>query len=133
MKNIRKFLFFVILLLVCFASRKSFAQNEYSIDSIIQLNTYTFKIVNNEIIGNGKDFLKREAENSQFFMIGELHGNKETPEFTSAILNLLKLRDTTTLLLRLVLLAKKNCYLLLSKKMVLILYPIFIKSIIQMI
>ncbi|WP_438425428.1 hypothetical protein [Aquimarina macrocephali] len=90
MKNIRKFLFFVIVLLVCFASRKSSAQNEYSIDSIIQLNTYTFKIVNNEIIGNGKDFLQREAENSQFFMIGELHGNKETPEFTSAILNLLK-------------------------------------------
>ncbi|EZH74166.1 hypothetical protein ATO12_14955 [Aquimarina atlantica] len=90
MKEIRKLLFLIILLFACFASKKLSAQNDYSIDSIIQSNKYTFKIVNNEIIGNGKDFLKKEAGNSQFFMIGELHGNQETPLFTSAILNLLK-------------------------------------------
>jgi hypothetical protein len=90
MKKNRKFLFLACFLLVCLASRKSFAQNSSSIDSIIQLNKYTFKIVNNKLVGNGNDFLKKEAKNSQFFMIGELHGNKETPKFTSAILKLLK-------------------------------------------
>ncbi|WP_025664732.1 hypothetical protein [Aquimarina megaterium] len=86
----RKSLFFVILLLIGFTVKISFAQNNSSIDSIIQLNKYTFKIVNNELVGSGKDFLINEAKNSQFFMIGELHGNKETPKFTSAILKLLK-------------------------------------------
>ncbi|WP_254519253.1 hypothetical protein [Aquimarina sp. Aq78] len=90
MKKIKKSTVFLILLLVCFTSRKSSAQNDSSIDSIIQLNKYTFKIVNNEIIGSGKNYIKKEAKSSQFFMIGELHGNKETPQFTSAILNLLK-------------------------------------------
>jgi hypothetical protein len=65
-------------------------QNTSMLDSIITENKYTFTIEDGEIKGNGLDFLTNEAAHSQFFMVGELHGNKETPAFISALLAPLK-------------------------------------------
>lgn len=66
------------------------AQNSSTLDSILTANKYTFQIEDGMIVGDGFDFIVNEATNSQFFMVGELHGNVETPTFTSAILAPLK-------------------------------------------
>lgn len=88
MKNV---FYFALVILVSFSLQsKCLSQNKQSFDSIINANKYTFSINDNQIIGNGKRFLQQEATSSQFFMIGELHGNNETPIFSKAILNLLQ-------------------------------------------
>ncbi len=66
------------------------AQNSSILDSILTANKYTFQIEDGIIVGDGFNFIVNEAANSQFFMVGELHGNSETPAFISAILSPLK-------------------------------------------
>ncbi len=78
-------------LFVILASQGSVvAQSTSVLDSILTENKYTFTIENGIIKGEGLSFLKKEANSSQFFMVGELHGNQETPAFISALLSPLK-------------------------------------------
>ena len=66
------------------------AQRYSSLDTLITLNSYHFEIIDGKIVGSGKEFLEKELRESQFFMIGELHGNEQTPLFTASILPLAK-------------------------------------------
>ena len=45
----------------------------------------TLKIENERFIGDGLDFLVREAKGSQFFLIGEDHGIADMPKFTELL------------------------------------------------
>jgi len=46
---------------------------------------HTLALENGVLKGSGADFLLREAQAAQFFLIGEDHGIAEVPQFTSAL------------------------------------------------
>ncbi|MEO1259093.1 MAG: hypothetical protein AAFZ15_09870 [Bacteroidota bacterium] len=53
----------------------------------LKSNVHFFQSKNNIPSGDGFDFLKEEAANSSFFLIGEDHGLREIPFFTGAFFN----------------------------------------------
>lgn len=84
-------IFLAITLLILLAANVAVkAQSDSIIDSILTENRYTFKIIDGQIVGDGLDFISHEAATSQFFIVGELHGNVETPAFIKALLSPLK-------------------------------------------
>ncbi len=81
---------FYLFFLFLGSSINSIAQEHDSLDSLIIKHSYYFEIKENRITGSGKFFLEKELQSSQFFMIGELHGNEQTPLFLSSFLPLAK-------------------------------------------
>lgn len=48
-------------------------------------NKYQLEFESGELKAEGADFLVREADASQFFLIGEIHGIAEVPQFTQSL------------------------------------------------
>jgi hypothetical protein len=58
---------------------------ESSLATATAKNQYALKLENGRLTGAGADFLLKEAQGSQFFLIGEDHGIAELPLFTEAL------------------------------------------------
>ncbi len=87
----KRLLLLSAIVMLSFPMGQISAQENTVLDSIINANKYVFTVEDDRIIGEAaKQFLIQEARSSQFFVIGELHFNQETPVFTKAILNLLQ-------------------------------------------
>lgn len=63
------------------------AQTNPNADLIEQLkkNSRAIKLENNQLVGDGANFLLDEAKSSQFFLIGEDHGISDLPIFTQTL------------------------------------------------
>ncbi len=77
---------------------KANTQDSLSIKHL-QPITYTFDIVDGELVGQGSEYLKEQMSNAQFTMIGEYHGSKRISEFTNAIIPVLDSLNYKTLAL----------------------------------
>ena len=77
--------------------------NSYSQDSLsaqhLKPYTYTFNVVDGQLIGEGKAFLKQEMAKAQYTMLGEYHGSKRISEFTNAIIPVLDSLNYKTMVL----------------------------------
>ena len=52
----------------------------------------SFNLSEDRVEGEGAEFLIEQGAAAEFFLIGESHGTRETPQFTAAVLNALKPR-----------------------------------------
>lgn len=69
-----------------------FAQDSVQIDNSplinkLKENSRPITYRNGKLVGMGADFLFKEAEKSQFFLVGEEHGIAENPLFAAAVLH----------------------------------------------
>ncbi|MEY8848671.1 hypothetical protein AB9K26_07640 [Psychroserpens sp. XS_ASV72] len=87
--------FIILLALIPFGS---FAQDSLTIEQLKPF-TYTFDVVDGEIVGEAKAFFEQEMAKAQFTMLGEYHGSKRISEFTTAIIPILDKMNYKTMAL----------------------------------
>lgn len=75
----------IYVLAILFCSNLIISQDTISAE-YIKHHTYEFQISENGLGGIGGEFLNKEFQNSQFVLLGELHGQARISEFTTAIL-----------------------------------------------
>lgn len=68
------------------------AQNDRLVE-VVRANLRPVELSEGGLTGEGADFLLEEADRARFFLIGESHGNQETPRLTSWLLDELAARD----------------------------------------
>lgn len=96
--RMRKFTIMFLLIFFAFlfqrvdvySQTKSTNSNQkISLEDLLKQNSYELKITGGILSGDGKDFLIKAAERTQFFTIAEPHNAKEVPEITTLIFKLL--------------------------------------------
>ncbi len=55
----------------------------------LEKHTYYFDIVDGKFTGKGADFLKKEIQNTQYFLLGEYHNSLRVSEFTKSLIPVL--------------------------------------------
>jgi erythromycin esterase-like protein len=63
-----------------------FAQDQF--DKKLLENRYELEVTDGHLSGAGSEVLEKAVRGAQFILIGEQHGNTQTPEFVSAICDL---------------------------------------------
>src|SRR6266853_3013434 len=80
----------VVCLLILVFSLPLSAQNNANENTALidqlKANSRSLTFKEGRIAGEGADFLFREADKAQFFLIGEEHGTAENPLFAAAVL-----------------------------------------------
>lgn len=72
-----------LCLLVLFPT--TFSAQDSLLTELLKPQSYPLQLTGGNFSGPGHDFLRKEGENAQFFLIGENHGIAELPLFTSAL------------------------------------------------
>ena len=56
------------------------------LDELLTANRHAMVFAEGALSGEGARFLKEEADRAEMFLVGESHGNRETPDLTRALL-----------------------------------------------
>ncbi len=77
---------------VAVASLALFAENrvEAGLEEAIKTNRYRLKVGENELSGPGAEFVVKQGGEAAFFLIGEVHGTRETAWLTNHLLERLR-------------------------------------------
>ena len=79
---------YITIIYILFFTSTHFSQSltpKQEFDSLVTANTYQFNIDGNTLSGSGVDWLIDEADKSQYFLVGEVHGTADVANISSAI------------------------------------------------
>jgi hypothetical protein len=80
-----KIVFLIASLFVPFIVAPASGQDGAKLSDELAANRYTLTITDGRLGGSGGDLLVREADQAQFFLVGEPHGIANVPRFVSAL------------------------------------------------
>ena len=90
--NMRNFTIVFFAVIFAFATSNVLSQTKPKpelMPSDLKAYTHYFDIKDGKLVGGGADFLKKEAQTKQYFLLGEYHGSYRISEFTKILIPLL--------------------------------------------